>query len=97
MSIRYTDKTKKENRNQNTSKDYIVNQNDVAMGGKFEDTIAYGGWTMDDHAPTGFKVPEIAPNIFHPAPSPFGLPYRAIYSKNIKNLLKFGKKWCIIK
>ena len=71
--------------------DYIVNQNDVAMGGKFEDTIAYGGWTMDDHAPTGFKVPEIAPNIFHPAPSPFGLPYRAIYSKNIKNLFCAGR------
>ncbi len=71
--------------------DYIVNQNDVASGGKFEDTIAYGGWTMDDHAPTGFKVPEIAPNIFHPAPSPFGLPYRAIYSKNIDNLFFAGR------
>ncbi|MBR7127854.1 MAG: FAD-dependent oxidoreductase [Lentisphaeria bacterium] len=71
--------------------DYIVTQNDVASGGKFEDTIAYGGWTMDDHAPTGFKVPEIAPNIFHPAPSPFGLPYRAIYSKNIENLFCAGR------
>ena len=71
--------------------DYIVNQNDIALCGKFEDTIAYGGWTMDDHAPTGFKVPEIAPNIFHPAPAPFGLPYRAIYSKNIDNLFCAGR------
>ncbi len=31
MSIRYTDKTKKENRNQNTSKDYIVNQNIILL------------------------------------------------------------------
>jgi len=70
--------------------DYIMNQNDVAAGGRFADVVAYGGWTMDDHHPGGFlhKGP---PNIFHPAPSPFGIPYRCLYSKNIDNLFFAGR------
>ena len=70
--------------------DVIVTQHDVASGGRFPDRIAYGGWTMDDHHPEGFRYPG-EPNVFHPAPSPFGLPYRAIYSKNIENLFMAGR------
>jgi len=70
--------------------DYIVNQNDVRQGGQFEDIIAYGGWTMDDHHPGGFLSKE-QPTIYHAAPSPYGLPYRSIYSKNIKNLMFAGR------
>lgn len=70
--------------------DYIMTQADVRDGGRFPDTIAYGGWTMDDHHPQGFDTTE-PPNIFHPAPSPFGIPYRAVYSKNIDNLFFAGR------
>lgn len=70
--------------------DYIMTQTDVRTGGNFSDTIAYGGWTMDDHDPRGFDTTE-PPNIFHPAPSPFGIPYRCIYSKNISNLFFAGR------
>ncbi len=70
--------------------DYIMNQNDVRNCGKFEDTIAYGGWSMDDHNPAGFYTQE-KPTIFHPAPSPYGIPYRALYSKNIPNLFFAGR------
>jgi len=70
--------------------DYIMTQSDVRSGGKFEDTIAYGGWTMDDHDPQGFDTTE-PPNIFHPAPSPFGIPYRCVYAKNISNLFFAGR------
>lgn len=70
--------------------DYIMNQNDVRGCGKFEDTIAYGGWSMDDHNPAGFYTQE-KPTIFHPAPSPYGIPYRALYSKNIPNLFFAGR------
>lgn len=34
--------------------DYIITQNDVEAEGRFDDIIAYGGWTMDDHFPEGF-------------------------------------------
>ena len=70
--------------------DYIMNQNDVRAEGRFEDIIAYGGWSMDDHHPAGFRYPG-APTIFHEAPSPYGIPYRCLYSKNIENLFFAGR------
>lgn len=45
---------------------------------------------MDDHHPAGFKYPG-PPTIFHPAPSPFGIPYRCLYSRNIENLFFAGR------
>ena len=70
--------------------DYIMNQNDVRAEGNFPDTVAFGGWTMDDHNPGGIETKE-KPTIFHPAPSPFGIPYRCLYSKNIENLWFAGR------
>ncbi|WP_162611476.1 FAD-dependent oxidoreductase [Anaeromassilibacillus sp. An200] len=70
--------------------DYLLNQNDVRAEGKFDDLIAYGGWTMDDHHPAGFLTTE-PPTIWHPAPSPYGIPYRCLYSKNVENLMFAGR------
>jgi len=70
--------------------DHIITQNDVTSKGKFEDIVAYGGWSMDDHHPAGIKYPG-KPTIFHPAPSPYGIPYRSLYSKNIDNLFFAGR------
>jgi hypothetical protein len=71
--------------------DYILNQNDVRAEGRFDDIVAYGGWTMDDHFPAGFRYKDGYPTIFHDAPSPFGIPYRCLYSKNIDNLFFAGR------
>jgi hypothetical protein len=71
--------------------DHILTQNDVRAEGKFEDIVAYGGWSMDDHFPAGFRYKDGYPTIFHPAPSPFGIPYRCLYSKNIENLFFAGR------
>lgn len=70
--------------------DHILTQNDVRSGGNFEDIVAYGGWTLDDHHPAGIYFPA-EPSILHPAPSPFGIPYRCLYSRNVKNLLFAGR------
>lgn len=70
--------------------DYILTQNDVRAEGKFDDLIAYGGWSMDDHHPEGIKYPG-KPTIFHPAPTPYGIPFRCLYSKNIRNLFFAGR------
>lgn len=69
---------------------YILTQNDVRSGKIYEDTVAYGGWTMDDHNPLGFETNE-QPNIFHDAPSPYAIPYRCLYSDNIDNLMFAGR------
>ena len=71
--------------------DYILNQNDIASEGKLEDLVAYGGWSIDDHHPEGFKYKGGYPTIFHEAPSPFGIPYRCLYSVNIENLFFAGR------
>ena len=70
--------------------DHILTQNDVRGGGEFNDLIAYGGWSMDDHHPAGLLYPG-HPTIFHPAPSPYGIPYRCVYSRNVANLLFAGR------
>ena len=70
--------------------DHIITQHDVEAGGPFEDVVAYAGWSMDNHAPAGFYDPG-NPTIYHPAPSPWGIPYRSLYSKNVVNLLCAGR------
>ena len=70
--------------------DIVMTQHDVRSEGRFPDLVAYGSWTMEDHHPGGFRSPE-KPTIFHPAPSPFGIPYRSLYSKNIANLMFAGR------
>jgi len=73
--------------------DYILTQNDIEAEGKFADIVAYGGWSMDDHHPAGFRAAKMGhpATIFHPAPSPYGIPYRCLYSRNIDNLLFAGR------
>ena len=70
--------------------DHILTQNEVRAEGKFHDTVAFGGWPMDDHHPAGIATKE-APTIFHPAPDKYGIPYRCLYSKNIGNLFFAGR------
>jgi hypothetical protein len=70
--------------------DHVLTQNDVRAGGHFPDIVAYGGWSMDDHHPAGILYPG-EPTIFHAAPSPYGIPYRSLFSRNIDNLLFAGR------
>lgn len=70
---------------------HIVTQNDVASGGHFEDIVAYGGWSMDDHYPGGFYYRATHPTVYHPVPRPWGLPLRCMISKNIENLVFAGR------
>ncbi len=70
---------------------YIVTQNDVEAEGRFEDIVAYAGWTMDDHFPEGFYYTKGHPTIYHPAPQPWGLPLRCMLSENVKNLVFAGR------
>ena len=67
--------------------DHIISQSEVEASGPFADVVAYAGWSMDNHPPSGFYEPG-EPTVYHPAPSPWGIPYRSLYSRNIANL------WC---
>ena len=73
---------------------HVLSQRDVESGGKFPDVVCHGGWTLDDHHPGGvdsFANYHQPPTIHHAAPSPYGIPYRALYSRNIENLMFAGR------
>lgn len=70
--------------------DHILTQGEVSEGTDFDDIIAYGGWKVDNHPPKGF-FHDGQPNKNYPSASPFAIPYRCIYSKNIDNLLFAGR------
>ncbi len=70
--------------------DHVLTQHDIESGGHFDDVVAHGGWSMDDHFPAGFYHPEKG-TTFHPAPSPYGVPYRTLYSRNVENLFCAGR------
>lgn len=71
--------------------DHVLCQKEVEAGGRFPDVVCYGGWTMDDHHPEAIRHPG-PPTIYHPAPSPFGIPYRSLYSVNVDNLFFAGRQ-----
>lgn len=70
--------------------DYVLSQNDIDSGTRFDDEVAYGGWTMDDHSPFGFHNGE-KPNVFHPVKAPYSIPWRCLYSRNVSNLAFAGR------
>jgi len=70
--------------------DHILIQQEVEDCGRFADRVCHGGWSMDDHPPGAF-LHQGPPTTFHPAPSPFGIPWRCLYSKNIANLYCAGR------
>ena len=70
--------------------DYTLTQNDL-LHGKFDDAVAIGGWPMDDHPPSGFDKPDQPPNVAIRTPEVYDIPFRTMYSKNVKNLFMAGR------
>ena len=69
---------------------HILTQGDVLSGGHFEDVVAYGGWTLDDHDPDAFhRNGRISTE--YKAPSPFGIPFDCLRSVNVPNLMFAGR------
>ena len=74
--------------------DYTLTQNDVENGGKaFEDTVAYGGWQIDNHLPGGFwmKSQGGAHLQKRRLSEPYAIPYRCLYSRDVENLMFAGR------
>lgn len=71
----------------------MLTQNDLEAGGLFDDVVAFGGWPMDDHNPCGIRMTEAKEeaSIVYRVPSPYGIPYRVMYSVNVPNLFVAGR------
>lgn len=70
--------------------DYILTQNDILSHTLFPDRIAYGGFTIDLHTPGGIYS-RYAGAEHLPTYGLYSIPFRCLYSKNIKNLLMAGR------
>ncbi|MFQ6098482.1 MAG: FAD-dependent oxidoreductase, partial [Armatimonadota bacterium] len=70
--------------------DHVLTQNDVMEARLFEDRVAYGGWPIDLHVPEGIHSNE-RPADMYPLPRPYSIPFRCLYSRNIRNLMFAGR------
>ncbi len=70
--------------------DHLLCQADIESGGRFPDTVAYGGWSMDQHPPGGFWHSG-RPAEFGEVPDVYGIPLRSLYSRNVENLWMAGR------
>jgi hypothetical protein len=79
--------------------DYVLRQRDTQNPQVHNDDLAYGCWGIDIHVPGGIQRQNVAP---YPPPSadgnwehygtyPYGIPLRACYSRNVRNLLTAGR------
>lgn len=70
----------------------MLNQNDIVGHTEYPDAVAYGGWPIDIHPPEGVfgkghpgsAPPFVFPGVYH-------IPFRALYSRNITNLMMAGR------
>lgn len=70
---------------------HVLKEQDVLGGRVFEDQVAYGGWAIDIHPPSGVDVPDEPPY----TPTRFGhlysIPLGSYHSRNIGNLFFAGR------
>ena len=66
--------------------DYILNQNDFDGKTEFSDAISYSGWKIDVHHPRGIYSGEEGPFLVDQIVPITPIPYRCLYSCNVKNL-----------
>ena len=71
--------------------DYVLTENDVMQGNRFADAIAFGGWSLDRHAPLGFmSFDEVPCTQVHP-PGLYQIPLSSLFSRDISNLYLAGR------
>lgn len=71
--------------------DYVLNENDCVAGRIFDDAVAYGGWSIDDHIIDGFEAKSKEPTHYIELKDVYTIPYRCLYSRNIENLFLAGR------
>ncbi|MDO6854085.1 FAD-dependent oxidoreductase [Cellulophaga lytica] len=72
--------------------DYILTQPDMEEYRHFNDTVAYGGWSLDEHCPGGIENLTEPASYFHSRfTQVYEIPFRCLYSKNVSNLMMAGR------
>lgn len=72
--------------------DHLLTQQDLmGFNGDFDDAVAIGGWSLDDHPPGGFDAFEIRPCVQISLREVYNIPFRSLYSRDVGNLLMAGR------
>ncbi len=72
--------------------DFMLSERDLTEHRHFEDAVAYGGWSLDEHNPGGIENLAEPPSYFHERfTEVYEIPFRSLYSKNVPNLLFAGR------
>lgn len=72
--------------------DYMLCEGDLINHVHFDDAVAYGGWSLDEHCPGGILALDQRPSYFHQHfKKYYEIPFRSLYSKNIDNLMFAGR------
>lgn len=70
--------------------DYMLTQKDVVEQREHPDAVSFGGWALDLHPADGIYGDKIGCTQWH-SKGVYQIPYRTMYSKNIKNLFLGGR------
>jgi hypothetical protein len=70
--------------------DYMLTQQDVIEQRAFEDAVSFGGWALDLHPADGIYSEKPGCNQWH-SKGVYQIPYRSLYSRNIRNLFLAGR------
>ena len=69
--------------------DYMLNENDLLENRRFEDTVAYGGWHIDNHV--GLFAFDKMPSFVYDVGGSYDIPYRSYCVKGFENLFVGGR------
>jgi hypothetical protein len=70
---------------------HVLTQMDVQGGTIFDDQVAYGGWAIDLHPPSGVDVPDQPPFTPFHVKNIYSIPLRCYHSRNVSNLFFAGR------
>jgi len=71
--------------------DYILTEQDLVEGRYFADAVAYGGWPIDTHTPSGITGSAENPNHFQNLDNLYSIPFRCLYARDLENLMIGGR------
>lgn len=70
--------------------DTLLTQQDIVEQRRHADAVSYGGWAIDLHPAEGVYSPQAPCQQWH-AKGVYQIPYRTMYSRNIRNLFLAGR------
>lgn len=71
--------------------EYMLNENDLIENRVFEDAVAYGGWSVDNHVEHGLMDFDKMPSEIFSFDGLYTIPYRSYVAKGMDNLFIGGR------